>query len=130
MVSVDFSWTPLSSAVSYTLGGNTYPYNSLDGEAPTPEDIARYGSFITPTNTLITFVANVVTDLLIVRYKWDFGDGVVGYGPTATHTFRTYSPQQQVSLLVTDESAKRHYAAKQLNLRSSETIQVGFGLSS
>lgn len=127
MVSLKITWTPVSVPVSFTVGGNAYPYNSLHGQAPTAEHIARYGSFTTPINTLITFTAQIISPLLIVAHKWNFGDGKIGYGPTVAHTFKFSTPQQQVYLTVTDSSAREFYTSAQLNLRPAEPFQIGSG---
>lgn len=35
-----------------------------------------------------TIVSNVPADTVVVSYRWDFGDGTIGRGVNATHTYR------------------------------------------
>jgi PKD repeat protein len=62
------------------------------------------GPYIGLVNQQMTFVGSgsYDTDGNIVRYEWNFGDGRVGEGVTAAHTY-TYAGIFTVTLIVTDD---------------------------
>jgi chitodextrinase len=127
---VDFDWSPKSVPLSWTIGGNTYPY-AHQADAATRTSDSRYAAFTTPTNLLITFVATAIPDsgVIVTEYKWDFGDGQIGYGATATHTYLAASPQTQVVLTITDSRGDRTSRGQILNLRAAVPILVASGIS-
>jgi hypothetical protein len=128
-VSVDFDWTPKSVPLSYSVGGNTYPYSTQqDAVSRTSDD--RYIAYTTPTNTLLTFTALVTIpfDVTVIEYKWDFGDGNIGYGATATHTYSAAAPQTQATLIVTDSNSRISFNNRILNLRAADVITVAMGV--
>jgi hypothetical protein len=127
-LATDFDWTPKSVPLSYTIGGNTYPPSTQADSVSRASD-ARYLSYTTPTNTLLTFTASVVLppNVFIAEYRWDFGDGTVGYGPTVNHTYATASSQTAPVLVVTDSLGNRASRSHVLNLRQTVPIVVSLG---
>lgn len=122
---LDFDWTPKSVALSYTVNGNTYPY-AKQADGITRSSDSRYTAYTTPSNTLLTFTASATTpsSLSITEYKWDFGDGTIGYGATVSHTYASASPQTQVTLVATDSLNGQTYRSRILNLRRAVKINV------
>jgi PKD repeat protein len=114
---VKFTWSPVGAALVYIVGGNSYAYGSYD---------PRMQAFITPTNTPITFVANVtsVSSISIIKYVWDFGDGQFGAGQNVQHTYTAPVPSTEVSLTVTDSLGRQSTRSKVLNLRHSNQVGV------
>ncbi len=53
----------------------------------------------------------------IVSYEWDFGDGSIGEGPSANHTFK--AGKHTVSLTVSDNTGKKHTATQELDVLPS-----------
>lgn len=122
---VDFSWTPVQIALSYTVGGNTYPpTHQVDNVSRASDD--RYVAFTTPVNTLLTFVASVILPpgVAVVEYVWNFGDGSIGYGPTVTHTYKTPNSQTSATLNVIANNGTQVSRSKGLNLRAADRIIV------
>jgi hypothetical protein len=103
-----FTPSVYGAAIQYTVNGNTYPYlHEQDGV--TRSDDGRYAAFKTPLNTLITFTAtyddNHVTDG--VEYKWDFGDGGIGYGKVITHVYKIVQSEAVLKLSVMNTRGRR-----------------------
>jgi hypothetical protein len=111
---VDFSWVPSSGALSYTISGNTYPYSTQADSISRVSD-SRYATALTPLDTTLTFTA-AVTDIVAIEYRWDFGNGKIGYGATVTQKFLTASAQRRIKLTVTDDKGKKYSRSKLLNL--------------
>lgn len=111
---INFSWSPVDAPFTFTIGSTTY--------AP--------GDFQTPTGSPITFLASVVfptmteDPLVAVEYRWDFGDGVVGYGSSAVHTFKFANPHLRVALRVTDNKGRRYFVSHPLHLVTSNLSVV------
>jgi hypothetical protein len=122
---IDFNWTGQTTAVSFTVGGNTYPY-AQQATGLKPGDPARYGANLTPTNQALVFTATVVVPagVTIKEYRWDFGDGNIGYGPSVTYTYRVANPSTMVSLTVTDSLNRSKTRAKLVNLRPGNPINI------
>src|SRR4051794_17982149 len=100
-IKLDLDWTPKSVALTYSVGGNTYPpLKQVD--AVTRASDSRYQAYTTPINTLLTFTATTTlpAGLLILEYKWDFGDGSIGFGATVAHQYLAANFSTQVSLNV------------------------------
>lgn len=113
-ISVDFSWDPVNTPITYTIDGDVFPY------------VTTYSTSI---NTPITFSAEVSTigDIFISEYLWNFGDGNTGYGISATHTYELaleYSPIV-VSLEAIDSLGRKHVVRKPINLRGSQARVIG-----
>lgn len=126
--SVTFDWTPRGTALSYTLGGNTYPYAKQQDNVTRATD-TRYATYITQTNTVLTFTATVISPppIAIVEYRWNFGDGTVGYGPTVNKTYLGASQSAEVSLTVLDTLGRSQSRHQVLNLRPANIITgIGF----
>lgn len=121
----NFDWTPKSVALSFTVGGNTYPYSTQADLVSRASD-ARYAAYTTSINTLLTFTSSVilVPGTSVVEYRWDFGDGEIGYGPTVTHTYQTAAPQTAAKLTVKDTLGQVASLSKILNLRVANRITV------
>lgn len=117
-VYVDFSWTGTGAELSYEVGGNHYPYSTqADGIIRASDE--RYASYVTPINTDLTFTADVIItskNLSIIQYRWDFGDGTIGYGPTINHTYFAAAPQTQALLNITDNLGNVYGRHKAVNL--------------
>lgn len=101
-VELSFSWTPAT----------TYVFNSVNYPAAAH-------------NTLLTFTATTTIDsqgndfggpLTIVEYRWDFGDGVFGYGNGATHTYNQPYFNARTALRVTDSKGRFWYCRAQMYL--------------
>lgn len=106
---VNFSWDPVGAAITYTFAGNTYP----------PAGGARFDSFYTPVNQVITFTASAVpaTGTSIIQYKWDMGDGNVKYGPIIGHTYTVPNQSLTCKLEVMDTLNRKVYVSKVLLLQ-------------
>ena len=82
-----------------------------DGEAPNQHPWAFFSA--TPTRGVyplsVTFdgTASIDYDGTTVSYRWDFGDGTTGSGPTITHQYAT-AGRYSVTLTVTDEDGATH----------------------
>lgn len=127
---LDFTWTPQSVAVAYTINGNSYPparqIDNIDRSAQAGSLDSRYAAYTTPTNTLLTFTASVMlpSGLIVTEYRWDWGDGQIGYGSTATHTYKIAPPETTARLTITDSNRNIWSKSKILNLRFSSLIRV------
>lgn len=122
----DFWWNADGPPISYTVGGETFPYKEQADKVPRSSDY-RYEILTTPVYVPIAFDAigaaspshpKVVTPpgVSVIQYLWNFGDGTIGYGPQPTHTYTAASPDTQVSLTVTDSRGLTASVAKPLNL--------------
>lgn len=101
---VDFTWSPRIAAAPVQLNANTYPY-TMQADAVARSSDSRYASWSTFTGSDITFSASITLpkpDLSVVEYRWLFGDGDLGFGPTVTHVYKVAFPQLTVSLIITD----------------------------
>lgn len=54
--------------------------------------------------------------LTITEYRWDFGDGVIGYGNPVTHIYRVANFQTQASVRLTDSKGRRWFTRAQMYL--------------
>lgn len=127
LIAVDFTWAPVSGVpFTWSVGGNTYPYTTQQDAISRASD-TRYGVVLTSTNTDLTFTAAIAAPvgLTAIEYRWNFGDGVIAYGPVANHTYTESSPQTAVSLVVTDNLFQQSSRQKTLNLRAGEKILFG-----
>lgn len=126
---VTFTWSPVGIPLVYLTGGHNYPYTHQQDNVSRGSD-SRYAANITPTNTLITFVATAVVPagFPIIEYKWNFGDEMIGYGATASHTYVVANPTTQVSLTVTDSLRRTASTSQVLNLRFAKAIGVRPGI--
>lgn len=117
LVLVNFTWTPLNGSLSYTVDGVTYPYSHQD-DAVTRASDARYAEFTTKANQLLTFTATVSgpSGFVVKEYKWNFGDGMVGYGIVTKHTYLLAVPQTQVTLIVKGSDHNEYRRTNILNL--------------
>jgi PKD repeat protein len=124
-VVLDFNWTGQGPAVTFTVGGNTYPYAQQFLGLKTG-DPARYGANTTNTNQALVFTATaqIPAGVVVKEYRWDFGDGNIGYGPSVTYTYRVANPNTQVSLTVTDSFGRVKTRSKPMNLRPGNPINV------
>lgn len=122
-VKVDFSWSPVGSVLSYTVNGNTYPYSrqqdNIDRSARVGALDSRYAANTTSSGVLLTFTAAVTlpSGVVVTEYRWEWGDGTVGFGASATHTYKVAAPETQVNLVITDSLRNRYSKSKLLNLR-------------
>ena len=123
---IDFSWTGQSGAVTFAVGGNSYPYARQFDNVARPASDGRYASLYTATNQALVFTASVTipAGVTIKEYRWDFGDGNFGYGPTVGYTYRVANPTTQVSLTITDNFSRSKTRAKLMNLRPGNPINV------
>jgi hypothetical protein len=105
---VDFSWTPVGAAITYSFAGNSYPPAGT-----------RFQAFYTPVNQVLTFAAAATpaTGTSIVLYKWDMGDGQIMYGPTVGHTYSVPNQSLTCKLEVTDSLNRVVYVSKVLLLQ-------------
>lgn len=128
MILVNFTWSPTAGPLTYASAGNAYPYIH-QADAVTRATDARYASFATPINTLITFVATASSPgAVITEYKWDLGDGTIGYGATIGHTYKVATLQTAATLIVTDSQGNRANRSLPLNLRVTSAVLVADGI--
>lgn len=69
----------------------------------------------------LTFTASLVTEdasgrLTVIEYRWDFGDGVFGYGNGATHTYKLANFSAATILRVTDSRNHQWFTRQQMYL--------------
>lgn len=123
---IDFTWNNQATTVTFAVGGNSYPYGRQFDNVARPASDGRYASLYTPTNQALTFTASAVipAGVTIKEYRWDFGDGNFGFGPTVTYTYRVANPTTQVSLTITDSFSRQKTRAKLMNLRPGNPINV------
>lgn len=105
---VNFTWSPVGAAVTYTLGANTYPPAGT-----------RFEAFYTPVNQVLTFEAIVTPppNINIIQYRWDLGDGNVKFGQTIGHTYSVPNQNLTCKLQVTDSLNRTVYVSKVLQLQ-------------
>lgn len=127
---VSFTIDPadLGSIVSFTYGGNSYVYRegtsdpghvqqNAFNEYPSDTGDIRYVAHHILTNSEINILASIIpADSPVVEYKWDFGDGVIGYGPNVTHTYITPSPETSITLTATLADGRKFYSNQVVNL--------------
>lgn len=126
---VTFDWSPKAAAFSVTVGGNTYPWGANDPVAGAPD---QADVLYTATSQLLTFVATVVylaPGDSIREFRWDFGDGQIGYGQTVTHTYRASVPGLRCRLIVRDNHNRVVVAGRDMNLTPSDPINVSQQIS-
>lgn len=111
---IDFTWTPTSGPVGFTIAPDTFP--------PGPE--TRFAASLTPIDTIITFTA--VTSALahqqFISFEWDFGEGGRGYGRSVKHSFPVKTTEGQVSLTVRDSRHRTYHRSKMINLKSHDPL--------
>lgn len=122
----NFWWNADGPPISFTIGGETYPYqHQADGHTRSSD--SRYEILSTPLYISIAFDATdseklghpkVITppEVTVLQYLWNFGDGTIGYGPQPAHTYTAASPDTTVALTVTDSRGLQTSCAKPLNL--------------
>lgn len=105
---VDFTWSPVGAAITYSFAGNSYPPAGT-----------RFEAFYTPVNQLVTFVAVVVPPpgVAIIEYRWDLGDGNVKFGQTIGHTYNVPNQSLTAKLEVTDSYNRKAYVSRALLLQ-------------
>lgn len=120
-----------STHLQCTGGSGTF----ADG---TPVFDPRFYVDATPLRQIITFDAvdslslglptvQVPSGVTIVSYRWDFGNGLIGVGPTATTTYTYSQPVAsiQTSLTIYDSLGRRSSCAHHLNQQSLSAIYRG-----
>lgn len=102
---ISFTFSPDAGDYVYTVGATVY--------SPTNAKIINI-------DTAITFTASATfpdpVTQWAVSYKWKFGDGMVGFGNPASHTFTVEVDSLQVVLIVKDNSGNRWRARRELYL--------------
>ena len=98
--------TPVLAASPTTEAGPTVVVTTdacQDNDPPVAQDNGPYTAMLGKGQAFITFKATGSSDPdgSIVKYEWDFGDGVTGTGQTATHGY-TSAGSYTVTLTVTD----------------------------
>lgn len=106
-VEVSFSWSPQQTTqINYSNG-------------------AMVTAASAKTNTTLTFTAStrtmdngdiIPTSLTLVEYRWDFGDGVVGFGATTTHRYIIPNYNCQCLLTITDSRGNLWKAVRPMYL--------------
>ena len=125
---VTFDWSPKSTSFTITHAGNTYPWGVNLPSAGAPDQPDQNN---TATNQLLTFTATVTgldSGVSIIEYFWRWGDGTIGYGSPATHTYKASTAQTRVQLTVTDSIGRRFTRARQLLLTPASLISLGQGI--
>jgi hypothetical protein len=126
-VIVNFGWA--------NSGVITYLSNFVENGVTYPPSGSQYEAFATPINVATTFYATdsaslglptviTPTGQTIIQYRWIFGDGTVGFGPTVSHTYSVVVPGISVALQVTVASGKQYSRSQTLNLYSGVIVGV------
>jgi PKD repeat protein len=72
----------------------------------------------------ITFDGSLSTsDIEIVSYRWDFGDGTIGEGIIATHSYQSVG-SYTVTLTITDEAGHSDDISKTINVLEIPDVKV------
>lgn len=110
--SVHFTISPAGSPITWTVNGNTYPK---------PGQPQRYKYF---TDQELTFTALPYEPpgVRIVKYHWDFGDRIEGFGQTVKHRYRAVNPSNRVSLCITDNYGRRYCTGQTFPLVMGTTV--------
>lgn len=99
-----FAFTPTLPNFSWTIAGTVYTSNQPKAAV----------------NTALTFTATAVapwgSGRRFVKYEWDFGDGVKGYGSSVTHTYSMPNPLTRARCCVTDNFGVKICVGQQLYL--------------
>ena len=97
--------------------GEVYPYPPLPSDKGSDY---RYAWGSTPVSLAVEFFGEGYTitppGVEILEYRWDFGDGYVGYGPIVTHTYEVADPNTAISLTVLDSLGREYSTSKALSL--------------
>jgi hypothetical protein len=127
-LSVSISWTPwaVNPPATWVAGGITFPY-ARQADAVTRASDSRYAAYKTPTNTPITFTANAKTDALapVIEYRWDFGDGSLGYGQSITKSFVVGNVAQTITVRVLDARGRVASSQRPMLLYAATSIVAG-----
>lgn len=106
-VEVSFAWTP----------SGTYTFTAPNGIVLTaPNASAGVPLIFTATTTIDNQGVDISGPLTIIEYRWDFGDGLIGYGNPVTHTYQLANFNAQTVLRVTDSQGRRWYDRAQMYL--------------
>lgn len=106
-VEVSFAWTP----------SGTYTYAAPNGIIITaPNAEAGVPLTFTAATTIDNQGVDISGPLTIIEYRWDFGDGVIGYGTPVTHVYQMANFGAQTVLRVTDSQGRRWYCRAQMYL--------------
>ncbi len=91
--------------------------------------VARFTAMPTSGNSplFVTFDASASRDAdgTIARYAWDFGDGVLGSGVTANHTYMD-AGEYPVTLLVTDDDGATGMVTETIVVSDPNAVTVSF----
>lgn len=107
--------SPTPSAVLVTFGwtpAGTFTYTAPDSIVMTAPSAAVNTSLTFTTTTTITTATTIIGTtepsgpLTLIELRWDFGDGVIAYGNSATHTYKLANPNAQTVLRVTDSKGR------------------------
>lgn len=129
-IRVDFTWTPVSVNLAYTIRGNNYPpitqADGINRSAQVGSLDSRYVAHTTPSNTNLTFTAstNFPAGIAATEYRWEWGDGQVGYGPEAVHNYPLAIQELAAKLTVSDSNGDVWNTSKVLGLRFAQQIIV------
>lgn len=125
-VDVNFWWNENGPVEEYTFDGDSYPYT-------TPPPSERFIMHTTFINEPIKFYAIPSPEQIekeetfnpqtipppgveVIDYQWDFGDGVIGFGPFVEHEYKFVQPGIEVKLTVVDTRGLLWSRAKPVNL--------------
>jgi hypothetical protein len=125
-LALDFSWSDGATFLPWTINGNQYPPTVQKDGVSRPGTDANYAVVAASNNIAMTFTATAAmpAGTLIREYKWDWGDGQVGYGPVAVHEYKIASPETRVSLTITDSNGNSWSRSKLLNLKYADRSVV------
>jgi hypothetical protein len=130
----DFGWYATSDDSLFLYNHykvNSYTYPPYANVAPYNVD-PRYMVYTTPLNQAVTFDAGTATvvglglpycivpsNLSILSYSWDLGNGSFAIGPTVSGVVYTIqSPDTAVTLTVIDSLGRRSQTVHNINLQS------------
>lgn len=110
--------TPSGVAVSFSFTpAGTFTYTSPSGLVLSAPSAAHNTSLtFTATATIYNQGSDLTGPLTIIEYRWDFGDGVYGYGNGATHTYKLQNVQAVTKLRVTDSKGRQWFTRAQMYL--------------
>lgn len=118
---VNFSWTPTGPDLNLVVDDEVYTNSSSD---PLTKIVPP--EYAAPVNTPLTLTADVIAPpgVVIIEYRWRFGDGTESYGPVVTHTYQVANPSTRCVLTVLDSTNRFTMVARQMNLRPADLILV------
>ncbi len=110
-------WTISLYGKQVSANGEPVTYDASTEPAPNQPPAAVMS--ISGVGNTYSFDASASSDLdgTITDYMWDFGDGIVAFGPTATHTY-THAGSYAVTLVTTDDGGAQGFTTSTQTLNA------------